>query len=595
MSELTEAVIRQYASPESFRRGQSYYRRRMVLSVVRRGDQLVAEVEGSQFEPYRVRITLGEGDVASATCSCPYDWGGYCKHIIATLLAYIHDPDRVEERPPLASLLEELGADQLRTILTALVERYPGLVDLVEAQVHLATSPPPLKEGGAPRKRRTPVDPEPFRRQVRYILHSLDHMRPSEAYWHVGGVVDQVRQLLKQARAYVEAGDGQNGLTILEAVTEEYMEHWTYLDDSDGEASGFFDQELGILWAEALLTADLTVEERKRWADKLTAWQEELEDYGIDEAFDVAIGAAVQGWDYPPLVRVLRGEITEKGAWEGEPPWYADDLAVARLNVLERQGRHQEYLYLAEAEGQTERYITMLVRLGRVQEAVEYGERYLGTATEALALARALEERGEMEHALRIAERGLGLYGQKAELARWLRDRVERVDRSELALKAALTAFYETLGLVDYQRVQSLAGEEWPRIREELLDTLRRTSTSGYYPQQHVDIYLYEELIDEAIALVEKNFHAYGLVEQVVDAVQSTHPDWAIRASIRQAERIIEARKAKNYHHAVEWLEKARAIYRATGREREWQTYLEDLIARHRRKYTLVPMLEALR
>ena len=42
------------------------------------------------------------------------------------------------------------------------------------------------------------------------------------------------------------------------------------------------------------------------------------------------------------------------GAWAGEAPAYADELAVARLNVLERRGRWQEYLYLAEAESQTE-------------------------------------------------------------------------------------------------------------------------------------------------------------------------------------------------------------------------------------------------
>ena len=105
------------------------------------------------------------------------------------------------------------------------------------------------------------------------------------------------------------------------------------------------------------------------------------------------MAATEQGWNYPPLMRILQGEITDKGAWEDEAPSYADALAIARLNVLERQGRFQEYLYLAEAEGQTERYVTMLVRLGRVQEAVDYGLQYLGTTEEALALAKALRER----------------------------------------------------------------------------------------------------------------------------------------------------------------------------------------------------------
>ena len=166
-----------------------------------------------------------------------------------------------------------------------------------------------------------------------------------------------------------------NALAILEAITEAYVADWVQLDDSDGEASAFF-ADLGAVWTEAILTADLTIAERQTWVKKLAQWQHEVDDYGVDEAFEAAMAAAQQGWDYPSLVRVLQGEITEKGAWENEAPVYADELAIARLNVLERQGRSQEYLYLAEAEGQTERYVTMLVRLGRVQEAVDYGLQY---------------------------------------------------------------------------------------------------------------------------------------------------------------------------------------------------------------------------
>lgn len=36
--------------------------------------------------------------------------------------------------------------------------------------------------------------------QVHSIVHSLDHMRRSQAYWQVDRVVDPIRQLLKLAR-----------------------------------------------------------------------------------------------------------------------------------------------------------------------------------------------------------------------------------------------------------------------------------------------------------------------------------------------------------------------------------------------------------
>jgi uncharacterized Zn finger protein len=334
---VTEAMIRQHASADSFQRGDAYHAQGGVVRLVRRGQQLQAEVEGSQVEPYTVQITWDGGGITQASCTCPYDWGGWCKHIVATLLAWVHNPAQVEERPALQTLLAGLDREQLQTLLLRLVERQPHLTDVVEGQVPVFHVQP-TADAPTPRQRRTPIDPTPFRRQVRDLLHSLDRMRRSDAYWHVGAVVDQVRQVLVQAKGFVAAGDGRHALAILDAITEAYVSDWVALDDSDGYADAFF-EDLGAVWTEAILTADLTPAERETWAEKLDQWQDEVEDYGVDEAFLPAMAAAEQGWDYPPLVRVLRGEITERGAWEREAPAYADELAIARLNVLERQGR----------------------------------------------------------------------------------------------------------------------------------------------------------------------------------------------------------------------------------------------------------------
>jgi uncharacterized Zn finger protein len=587
---LTEAFIRQHASSDSYQRGREYYEQGAVLSVVRRGQQLQAEVEGSQYEPYRIQITCDAGGITQALCSCPYDWGGWCKHIVATLLACGRDPARVEARPDMHTLLAGLEREQLQALLLHLVERQPELADVIEGQVHWVHVQP-AADASAPQQRRTPVDPNVFRRQVRTILRSLDRMRSSEAYWHVGAVVDEVRQVLEQAKGFVAAGDSHNALAILEAITEAYVADWVELDDSDGEASAFF-EDLGAVWTEAVLTADLTTKERQSWAKKLARWQHDVDDYGVDEAFEAAMAAADQGWEYPPLVRVLQGEITDTGAWEDEAPSYADELAIARLNVLERQGRSQAYLYLAEAEGQTERYVTMLVRLGRVPEAVDYGLQYLGTTEEALALAKALREREAFQAALQIAEHGLTLEGTKVSLATWMADLALGMGETERALEAALIAFRGAPELAAYQRVQELAGERWPALRTELLAHLRQGRS--YVPQGAVEIFLHEGLVEDAMRAVERGA-SYTLLAQVVDAAIPSHADWAIQICRQQAEPIMQQGQSQHYHHAVRWLEKARAAYRTTGRETEWQAYLAEMMTRHRRKYSLIPSLEALK
>lgn len=592
---LTEAVISRRTTDSSFERGHDYYSEGAVLEIARRGNRLLAEVEGSSYDPYQVSVTLDEHGIVDTRCTCPYDWGGDCKHIVAVLLTYIHSSEEMEEQPSVETMLADLDRDQLQALILELVEYQPSLADVIQSRVSVmqakVTAMSSDSAASSPRERRRQLDPDSFRRQVRTALHSLDRMRPSEAYWHVSEVVGGLREILEKARAFIEANDGNDALIILEVVTDEYMDGWELLDDSDGEVGAFFDG-LGPLWTEAILLADLTLAEREELTDRLDKWQSELSDYGIDDVFNAAREAAIQGWDSPPLKRVLKGEITKLGAWEEEAPWHIDDLAAARLNILARQGRTQEYLYLAEAEGQIERYLTMLAQLGRIQEAVDNGLAYMTTADEALSLAQALHEKREIESALRVAEHGLKLHGEHAALARWVRDVASNTGESEKALDAAMIVVRETPSLADYQTAQTLAGKRWPELREELLAHLRQIQS--LYTTARVDIFLHEELIDDAIAMVRDGYHDYTLLGRVADAAISTQPDWVIRTCRKQAEDIMDVGKANVYHHAANWLRRARSAYLAADRESEWQEYLTDLLDQHRRKYKLRPMLEEL-
>ena len=495
----------------------------------------------------------------------------------------------------LERLLVGLNREQLQSLLLKLVEQEPSVLATIEREAKLlqtSSSQPTTPSSVAPPKPSIAVDTKAIRRQVRSSIHSLDRMRSSEAYWHVGAVVGEIGQLVEQAWTLIKAGDGRQALTVLEAITEEYMDDWENLDDSDGEASGFF-HELGPAWTEAILSADLTREERELWADKFAAWQEDLDDYGVDDVFDAPQTAALDGWDYPPLQRVLQGTITEQGAWEGEAPYYADELAEARLHILERRGRFQEYLYLAEAEGHTEEYVTMLVRLGRVEEAISYGRQYLAMPDEALALAKALYEHGDREQGLQIAEHGLRLEGRKALLAKWLRDTALLMEEKSRALPAAEVAYRDEISLENYQWVADIAGDRWPERRTELLDYTRSKITT--YPKGQVDVLLHEGLVGDAIAMLDP-YASHTLIEQVVDAAleAQSHLEWVIEACRKQAEYIMDKGKAELYNSAVNWLAKARRAYHILGRTEEWRGYLNELLTQHGRKYKLVPMLKTL-
>ena len=279
---LSEATIRRQSTAQSYERGQDYYRSGTVFGAVRRGNQIVAQVLGSHYDPYTLSIDFDRGGLTDVTCDCPYDWGGWCNHIIATPLVCLHEPERVEERPTSTDLLADLDRAQLHSVLMGLVERVASLFDDVDREVALVKSGVDM-----PSPQRGSTGQASIRRQVYATLHSLYHMRRSEAYWHVARVVDQVRQMLMRVHDWIADGEIRTAFAFWEAITEAYIADSEVLDDSNGDPSGFF-ADLGDAWEKAALAADLSPAERKEWIRKIGDWQEQLHGYELDEAFELA-------------------------------------------------------------------------------------------------------------------------------------------------------------------------------------------------------------------------------------------------------------------------------------------------------------------
>jgi len=118
---LSEAHIRELASEPSFERGETYYRDGAILEPVRQAMELRAQCEGSDYEPYQVGATLDEGGIAETSCTCPYDYGGICKHVVALLLTYVHQPQAFRSIPPLAKLLAGRSQEELTALIGEMI------------------------------------------------------------------------------------------------------------------------------------------------------------------------------------------------------------------------------------------------------------------------------------------------------------------------------------------------------------------------------------------------------------------------------------------------------------------------------------------
>ncbi|MBW4634510.1 MAG: SWIM zinc finger domain-containing protein [Iphinoe sp. HA4291-MV1] len=489
-----------------------------------------------------------------------------------------------EPRPSLEKLLDRLDHVQTQRLLQELVAKHPQLMEEIESYVSLMTTAAPSKQRAKPVRRNT-VDPTPYRQQVHQILRNA--VRYLEDGYEEDPIAEELLSIVQIAVDFCERGESNSALVILEAIISTCVDNWDDVADYGAENEEII-QELNDALCEAILTTEFTPEEKTDIQVNLESWQDEW-----DADFGPALEALRQGWDYPPLVRVLQGHITSEGIWEGEAPDYADDLALIRLKILEREERYQEYLYLAEAEGQTKQYLTMLGQLGRVEEAMDAAQTQMSSMEEAFALAKTLKEQGSLQQALHIAQIGLKLPGNcQYDFGTWTSDLAEELGDKQAALSARKTAFQALPSFPDYQKIEDLAGENWESVRTDLLKILR--SYGGWGTQEaKVDIFLHEGLIDDAIAIVTDLSSYYStVIYRVMDAAIPHNPNWVMTNARRRAESIMDAGKAEYYSYAVEWLKKARAAYLESGRKADWSEYRAKLVQTHARKRKLMELFK---
>lgn len=129
MDAPTRDEIRSLCTEQSFERGVTYYNQDRILELVVDGREVTATVRGSS--DYQVSAVI-EDDTIRTSCSCPYDYAGDCKHIVAVLLAVENKGADLgnetsgatvpHSAPDVETLVEQTSADELRTFLLEILE-----------------------------------------------------------------------------------------------------------------------------------------------------------------------------------------------------------------------------------------------------------------------------------------------------------------------------------------------------------------------------------------------------------------------------------------------------------------------------------------
>jgi uncharacterized Zn finger protein len=399
---FNEAALREHATHKSFDRGLDYYHAGAVIAISQRGNCIYAEVGGRESEDYSISLEFNDQGVTIADCTCPYDFGGWCKHLVAVGLTCLHQPEAVPELPTLEQQLLRLDYEQIQALVHELVDTRPNLLSEIDRFVKCTTKitdqrTSPSHQSKSP----ATVNTKPYRHRTQQMMHRVAKYWNGDDDWDEGNpFYEELPEILAEVQTFLDDGEPENALAVLTAITETIAQNWAEVDEYGGDSDGMM-RELDPLWATTILWNELSEEDVVDLQVELAEWQDI---WGGN--FILSELALEQGWEDSLLQAVLQGE--SNNMWGGERPIGADQLALIRLGILEQEERYAEYLNLANAEGQILEYVLMLIRLERIPEVIAAADR-LETTNHFLTVAKALYERGDLAEALAIAQIGLDL------------------------------------------------------------------------------------------------------------------------------------------------------------------------------------------
>ena len=119
---LTVGDVEKLCDSRIFARGNEYFLSGQVVDRTRHPGGIGARVLGARS--YRVEVERG----LHFRCSCPFDIGGACKHVVATLLAWQKEPQTFFEEDPVTRAIGRLSKREVAAILREVCDRHPEIV-----------------------------------------------------------------------------------------------------------------------------------------------------------------------------------------------------------------------------------------------------------------------------------------------------------------------------------------------------------------------------------------------------------------------------------------------------------------------------------
>lgn len=558
LPKLTEADIHNWTDPRSFQRGERYYRLGHIIGPHRQGHTLKARCAGSRPQPYHVEISLSINGILLGECSCPVGSGGHCKHAVALLLTWLHEPESFATVEDLETALGRRGKAELIVLIRRMLDRYPDLEALLELPIVGETAEAP------------PVDRETIRRQAQSAFDGIGYDEWIDPY----AIAQQLLMLVDIGDDYAEIERWRDAGVVFQTVMEETLDFYGVMRDESGYLNAVVDR-----CVDGLETCLMAAEDPSRRSTLLEALFDVY-------SRDVDLGGIDVGYRAPGII--LEQATPEEKRQVGE--WVRDALSESEswgrqayghflLRLEDEWLDDDDYLRICRETGRGGDLVERLLVLGRVDEAIGAAHEASDYVLLQLADVFVAHHRGEVAERL-IRERMAT--SQNASLISWLKDRALKRGDTEEALALAERLLWDRPRLQRYQSLRAVARRmaRWDDVREAVLTHL----ADGGHHTLLTKIHLDEGDVDRALEALERRgverrrgARGNSLTLQVARAAEDQRPRQAIRLYVKTAQGLIAARGRGNYAVAATHLTRVRHLFRRLGEESAWETFIAEL------------------
>lgn len=529
-----------------------YFKEARVRELNLSGGVAKATVRGTRN--YRVEVDI-DHDFES-TCTCPYDFGGYCKHIVATLIALAKDYQGVVERGKgeekrVDDAMQAMSAEQLRDFLKK--EFLSNKVLKYNFMIH-ATSE--MEAGG-----RSLRD---YKEEIRALYDDAS----DDGYIGYGDEID-FTVFVDLGRRFAEKKNFVEAAKVYQALSEVIAENMNMVDDSDGYYGDKFWQAIESLCS---CINSLEGEGKAGYINNLfEKFMKKEPDYFRDD-YDEALRRVCITKDHLELLRKLLWPHLPSSLPDSKKAWskYYDSMVLLGMQVFVLDG----LAGLGDGESRREFY-ELLKR------------HYLQDEEFCLLYSERLEKDGRLDEAIKVAEEGLRRF--PANLTRELRVFLNRQyetlspDKYRENLKEL---FFQEMEWGYYERLKKLSGNQWNSVLQEIVKhfSSRRAVDDYYYYEGRtilIDIYMREKMFDAALREVLSRKSVRSL-SRYYKYLAERYPKEYYTAYKELLLPYADARTGRDHYHEVaSELKKMKAI---KGFEKEFAGYINIFRERYARK-----------